>query len=112
MLLFAPLLFKGYNREELFDIAMGFLEKYVVEPDAKALIKQHFDDISQSTLETPNFGLARYSRNISAAISSASARRHWLADDSALDINAEDVKNALSELSEKERPKSKIGFMI
>ena len=104
--------FKGYNREELFDIAMGFLEKYVVEPDAKALIKQHFDGIPKSALETPNFGLARYSRNISAAISSASARRHWHADDSALDINAEDVKSALSELSEKERPKSKIGFMI
>ncbi|MBR0112165.1 MAG: AAA family ATPase [Clostridia bacterium] len=101
--------FKPYNRQELFDIAMSFLENFEVKPAARDMIEQHFMSISQADLESPNFGLARYSRNIASKIKSASARRHWLADDNSADIDTEDVEKAIAQMTESERPKM-IGF--
>lgn len=104
--------FKGYTSDELCTIAMGFLDsKFVVDADAKTLIREHFDSIPKDRLESKDFGLARYSRNVADAISSESARRHWLAGDDAIDISREDVETALNKISETEKPKPTIGFM-
>lgn len=102
--------FKPYDADELFQISMRFLEDFEISPEAETLIRDHFSSISQATLDSPNFGLARFSRNVAMKIKSASAKRHWLADDGAADISVEDVQDAFSQVTESDKPKQ-IGFV-
>ena len=101
--------FEPYTTEQLFDIAMSFLKNFKVESEAEAALREHFLGLPESEVAGPNFGLARYSRNIASAVKSASARRHWLSHDGGLDITAEDVETALRQRTSPESH-TQIGF--
>ena len=87
--------FRPYDRDELFKITMHFLENFTVGDKAVKLIRDHFHSLPSSVLESPNFGLARYSRNVASKIKSISARRHWLDNDGSTEISSDDVRSAL-----------------
>ena len=105
--------FPNYTREQLLDIFMRMSSEYFHSGDDYAdAAREYFLGLPDSILESPEFGNARYVRNLYERVWSKAALRCPVKDISQLVLTAEDFHAGAAAISDgmTEKPHIKLGF--
>ena len=105
--------FESYDRKQLFDIFMSFVEKHFkYDSDFTNAASEYFDSLSKDYMQSAEFANARFVRNLYERCWSKAAMRSSMSGYKDITLKKEDFIAASSEkeFSEKLAIKSRIGF--
>lgn len=105
--------FESYDRKQLFDIFMSFVEKHFkYDEEFSNAASEYFDSLSKEYMQSAEFANARFVRNLYERCWSKAAMRTSMSGNRDITLKKEDFIAASSEkeFSEKLAIKSRIGF--
>jgi len=105
--------FESYDRKQLYDIFMSFVEKHFkYDPEFATAAADYFDSLSKDYMQSAEFANARFVRNLYERCWSKAAMRTSMSGNSDITLKKEDFLAASGEkeFSEKLAIKPRIGF--